>query len=204
MITALTGLPGSGKSLDSARRIKYALRGKRHVVSNFDFNVESCKHPEHFHFVPNSELTVEFLVKLSRELGVKKESQILLVVDECTLLWNCREWNAKGRDEWISFFAQHRKLGYDVLLIMQDLKTIDKQIKGLVEIETMHRNLLQFGMLGWILKQLLHNHAVVLCISYWVPLCGHGKCKAAIAERGVVIGSKRLYSLYDTFNNFGR
>lgn len=199
MIEALTGLPGSGKSLDSAKRIRAALRGKRWVVSNFDFNVSKCKHPEHFIFLPNDKLTPEALIDISTKIGGKGENRILLVVDECAVLWNSRNW--KNNAAFVDFFAIHRKLGYNVLLICQDLKTLDKQIRALVEIETMHRNFLQFGALGWWVK-ILVGRPVVFCISYWAPLCLHGKCKAAIAERSLLLGSKSLYQLYDTFNTF--
>ena len=200
MIECFTGLPGSGKSLDAASRIKSALAGKRWVVSNFKFNVSKTKNPKHFIYVPNDKLTPEVLVHISRKIvKAKKENQILLVVDECAVLWNSRNW--QKNTPFVNFFAIHRKLGYNVILICQDVKTIDKQLRALIEIEVQHRNFTQYGTFGWILKQLV-GAPVIFCVSYWLPLCQHGKCKAAKAGSSLLIGRKSLYKLYDTFQGF--
>ena len=200
MIECFTGLPGSGKSLDAAARIKAALSGKRWVVSNFKFNVKKTKHPKHFLYVPNDKLTPQVLEHISRNIVKGRgENRILLVVDECAVLWNSRNW--QKNTPFVNFFAVHRKLGYNCILICQDLKTVDKQIRALVEIETQHRNFCQFGFIGWAWKQFFRA-PLVLCISYWAPLCGHGKCKAAKAGTKLLIGRKSLYTLYDTFQGF--
>ena len=64
---------------------------------------------------------------------VKREGQILVVIDEAQITFSNRDWNAPGRMEWIRFFIQHRKLGMRVILVVQDLGMIDKQIRAVVE-----------------------------------------------------------------------
>lgn len=40
--------------------------------------------------------------------------------------------------DWIKFFSQHRKLGYNVILIAQSDKMLDKQIRSLIEYDVKH------------------------------------------------------------------
>ena len=61
--------------------------------------------------------------------GKFKLHQTLLILDECQELYNSRSWNRKDRLAWCAFYRLHRKLGYDVILISQDDKCIDKQIR---------------------------------------------------------------------------
>jgi len=46
---------------------------------------------------------------------------------------------------WINFFTQHRKLGYHFILISQNDRLIDRQIRGFLEYEVKHRKLNNFG-----------------------------------------------------------
>lgn len=81
------------------------------------------------------------LTKLRGKQGVGR-----LYIDESQLLFNSREW--KGNMGFIEFFTQHRKLGWDVYLITHTLDMIDKQIRGLVELETRLRDLQKVKLLG--------------------------------------------------------
>ena len=81
-------------------------------------------------------------------LGV--EGQTLVVIDEAQCIFNSRDWNGKGvlhsalkrqpdsRMDWIKFFSQHRKFGYNVILIAQSDKMLDKQIRSLIEYDVKH------------------------------------------------------------------
>ena len=62
-------------------------------------------------YVDNNYLTPDFFNMVFRILQRKKkkirrvpEETILLVIDECQLLFNARAWNDKNRAAWISFF----------------------------------------------------------------------------------------------------
>ena len=57
-------------------------------------------------FVTNDELTPDYLVETAKEhfAGRRvKEDSILLIIDEAQLLFNARDWTAKGRDRWTWF-----------------------------------------------------------------------------------------------------
>ena len=153
MIYLYSGTPGSGKSLHVARDIYFRLnRNKKYpnVIANFTINMKMIKNKKaNFIYVDNSELTVEFLLNYSlknHKQGI--ENQTMVVVDECSVIWNARDWNNKinksSRMDWLKFFVQHRKLGYNFILITQNDRQIDRQIRALIEYEVSHRKVNNF------------------------------------------------------------
>lgn len=145
MIRLYTGSPGSGKSLHAAKDIYLRLNMNKkypNVIANFMINKSMIKNKKaRFIYKDNSELTVEFLIEYAKKyhiLGI--ENQTLVIVDECQVIWNSREWQ-KGKDrmKWIEFFTQHRKLGYSFILIAQNDRMIDRQIRSIIEYEIKHR-----------------------------------------------------------------
>ena len=150
MIYFYSGTPGSGKSLHVARDIYFRLnRNKKYpnVIANFMINKDMIRNKRaKFMYKDNSELTVEFLLDYAlknHKIGI--ENQTLVVVDECSVIWNAREWmKDKDRMEWLKFFVQHRKLGYNFILIAQTDRQIDRQIRSLFEYEVKHRKVNNF------------------------------------------------------------
>lgn len=166
MIYLYTGTPGSGKSLHAARDIYYRLTKHKfkNVIANFNINLKLIKKKgAKFYYLDNSELTVKYLVNYAinnHTMGV--ENQTLVVVDECQVLWNAREWqNNKERMDWIKFFTQHRKFGYNFILISQNDRMIDRQIRALIEYEQKHRKVNNFK-LGKLVP-----FPLFACITYW-------------------------------------
>ena len=167
MIYFYSGTPGSGKSLHVARDIYFRLnRNKKYpnVIANFMVSEKMIKNKKaKFIYKDNSELTVEFLLNYAMEnhkIGV--ENQTLVVVDECSVIWNAREWmKDKDRMEWLKFFVQHRKLGYNFILIAQTDRQIDRQIRSLFEYEVKHRRVNNFKI-----GQLIPV-PVFAAITYW-------------------------------------
>ena len=63
------------------------------------------------HAVGNSELTAKRLVEYALEhhkIGV--EGQTMVIIDECQIIFNCRDFGRKDRGAWVTLFSQHRKL----------------------------------------------------------------------------------------------
>ena len=106
--------------------------------------------------VDNKQITPEFLIFFSekyrqlRKWHSVPEEHILLVIDEAQLLFNAREWNKGNRASWISFFTQHRKLGYRVIMIAQFDRMLDRQIRSVIEYEHIHRKVKNVGRWGMI------------------------------------------------------
>lgn len=169
MVTMYTGTPGSGKSVHASRDVISWLRRGRGLIANYPINeqvVGKCK--SHALYWDNPELTVERLVKYACEHhkpGV--EHQCLLIVDEAQVKFNCRDMQRKDRVDWVNFFTQHRKLGFDVILITQFDRMIDRQIRAMAETEVKHRKLNNYGTGGIIFSLLTGGSTWFIAIEYW-------------------------------------
>lgn len=198
MISLYSGTPGSGKSLHVAEKIYYRLRLGKPVICNFDINRDLFKKRKiDFHLRNNWDLDISYLIEFSREYfkGKKiKEDEILLVIDECQLIFNARDWNKAGRSDWLSFFTQHRKYGYHVILIAQFDNMIDKQIRAVIEYEYKHRKVSNFGIQGKLLSIFMGGHTFV-AVKVWYPL------KEKVGSE-FFHAKKKFFRLYDTFGDF--
>ncbi|WP_139653014.1 zonular occludens toxin domain-containing protein [Raoultibacter phocaeensis] len=200
MIYLFTGTPGSGKSLHQARDIRDALRRGRPVIANYAVNVDcirGCK--GEFVYMDNDDLTPAALIDYARNFwrtsGRRfRESTIKLYIDECQLLFNARTWHDKSRSEWVKFFTQHRKYGFDIYLVAQFDRMIDRQIRNLIEYEYNHRSLANFGTLGFLFSLLVGGRA----------FCGVKTWYQHTDRLGSVwlLPLRRYTRIYDTFNLF--
>lgn len=197
MIFLYSGTPGSGKSLHVAERLYHLLRAGRPVVCNFEINLKRIPPKKRclFHYKSNLEITPEYLIQFSQKQfqGKKvKESSLLLVIDECQLMFNAREWSKQGRDKWLSFFTLHRHYGYDIILVAQFDRMIDRQIRSLIEYEYIHRKVNNFGWRGWILCAAFLSPKLFVSVKVWYPM------KQKVSSEFFKC-SKKYYSLYDTY-----
>lgn len=178
-----------------AETIYYNVRINKPVVCNFDVNRNVWKNGgKTFYYVPNNILTPANLAKISQvyfEDHPFSEGAIKLYIDECQIIFNARSWNDRNRADWVKFFTQHRKLGYDIYLIAQFDSMIDKQIRSLIEYEVKHRKLNNVGWVGKLTSVLLMGHPCFVAVHYWYPQ----KQRLSADFR---IGRKKLYRLYDT------
>lgn len=202
MIKLFSGTPGSGKSLHTAEKIYYALRAGRPVICNFDINLGFVqgrrKKPLQFVYKPNDEITPAWLMQFSAQYFAShrmREEWLLLVLDEAQLIFNAREWDAKGRKEWLSFFTQHRKYGYEIILVAQFDRMLDRQIRSLIEYEFIHRKVSNFGVWGWMFSAVFLGKLFV-SVKMWYPLRERVGAEWFVCKR-------RFFRLYDTYKNFG-
>ena len=151
LITLYTGTPGSGKSLHVISVILKVLGWGRQVISNFPitFTDKEIKkgYNQRFFYWSNEEITIENLILHALDNGFfenMQESQCLVVIDEAGGRFNCRDFGKSDRREWIDFFSQHRKVGYDFILVAQNDRMLDRQIRGYVETEKKHRKINNF------------------------------------------------------------
>lgn len=170
-------------------------------ICNFDINLDAIKGNKsrmgEFYYISNDILRPELLVKYS-QIYFKdhkfKEGTIRLYIDECQLLFNAREWNIKGRKEWLSFFTQHRKYGYDIILVAQFDRMIDRQIRSLIEYEVVHRKVKNFGKIGWFVS-LFTGGNLFCAVKVWYPM------KERV-DSDFFKGNTRYFELYNTYNTF--
>lgn len=201
MIELYSGTPGSGKSLNMARRIRSRLRHfDRYIIGNFYVNTSAIKKRKgNYIMVMNDRLTPERLLqfsrRLSRHLGRRlKEGEILLIIDEAQLLFNAREWQNIARSGWLSFFSQHRHYGFDVILAAQFDRMLDRQVRSLLEYEHIHRKVSRFGTIGFFVGLFTKNNLYVV-VQKWYPI------KETI-QVDMFIGTKRIFDIYDSYNHF--
>lgn len=122
-----------------------------------------------------------------------KERQTLFIIDECGMLFNPRAWKDTDRMEWLGFFAQHRKLGFEVLLISQMDKQLDKQILGQIEEEHKHRAVKNYKWFGKLLDLIMGG--LFVDVTYWYP------CRLKIGSSFVMFNARKA-KIYDTFKIF--
>lgn len=163
-----SGVPGSGKSLNVTRKIMLALWSGRDVIANFPikFTKRELKkgYNERFFYVTEDYITVKNLARFAHHRGYlkkRKESQCLVVIDEAGIRFNSKTdkeekqafedffsddkmvdvkiYGKKDRMQWVKFFSQHRKFGFDFILVAQSDRMLDRQIRDMVEIEYRHR-----------------------------------------------------------------
>lgn len=196
MIRLYTGTPGSGKSLHAAYEIIDMLLSGHRVIANFPIDTGYFEHlmPRRFYHWSNGNMTPERLKLFALLYHVPfREGQTLLVIDECGMLFNPRSWKDADRNAWLDFFAQHRKLGYDVLLIAQMDKQLDKQILGQIEEDHRHRAIKNYKFFGKLISALAGG--LFLDVTYWYP------CRLKIGSSFFRYRSKEA-GIYDTFKIF--
>lgn len=207
MIELYTGTPGSGKSLHAAHEIRMALTKPRGadqpVIANFDVNLTDVKRPNAFHYVPNEELTPDFITSFADDFWSNvdrpfEEDYILVVLDEVQLIFNSRDWQSKGRQgrndsrmDWLAFLSQHRKYGIKVILIAQSAKMIDNQFRMLVEYEINHRKVSNMGIGGAIIGALFRNRLFCMVKNLFYT-------NENLGVR-FVIGKTKDMSMYDSY-----
>ncbi len=200
MIYLFSGTPGSGKSLHQARLVYNWVNVLNNpCICNYEINTNMIKEKnrKNFVYVDNEKLTPEFLMKFSREFFKDhkfKEGKIRCFIDESQLLFNAREWDAKGRKQWTSFFTQHRKFGYDIYLIAQFDRMLDRQIRSLIEYEIIHRKISNFGWVGKLLS-LIVGGKLFVSVLVWYPL------KEKISSEFFVY-RKKWSNFYDSYLDF--
>lgn len=195
-ITVYTGTPGSGKSLHAAKDIVGRLKRGGGLICNFPIKEDFVKKRKtHVEYWDNSEITSERLVKYALDNHkIGKEGQTLVVIDECQILFNCRDFGRKDRNAWVNLFAQHRKLGFNFVLITQSDRFLDKQIRALIEEEVKHRKLNNYGVGGMLLG--LTFKTWFIAISYW-----YGGNKLLIGKE-IFSYNKKYEKIYDSYKLF--
>lgn len=189
-----SGTPGSGKSYHVVVDIVKKLKKKKFnkVICNFNlyFNKKQKRLEDNFIYKDNSEMTIEYFKEYaSKNHAIGVENQTLIVIDEAQILFNSRDWNSHSnqRMEWIKFFSQHRKFGYNFVLISQFDRMLDRQIRSLIEYEVAHLKLNNF----WKFIPI----TFFMCVERW-----YGQ-KMKIDS--IILPYKKYYSkFYNTFDLF--
>lgn len=171
MIILYSGTPGSGKSLDVARQILLRAKRGQNYIGNMIINQDSLKECKgRYIYVDTYALHPTQLVEYAKkyhERGI--EGQTVLVIDECQQIFNSRDWKRPIMKAWNSFFQIHRHLGYDVYLITQYDRLIDRQIRALIEYERIHRKISNIGFYGKLMS-LFSGGKLFVCVERYYSM----------------------------------
>lgn len=173
-ISLYSGTPGSYKSYHAVSDVLKWLGTRRNVIANFPIKYDDYFKPNKrknlgdFQFLPNTELTINYLLNYAKtHHAPNTKAQTLIVIDEASILFNARQFDSKNRMEWVNFFANHRHFNFDVILIAQNDRMLDRQIRGLLEYDIKHRALknmnLAMSLASFIFQGIFH------CVEYWYP-----------------------------------
>lgn len=159
MIDLVTGPPGAGKSYYAMREIANAIIEGRFVATNVPLREDFAEYIARraairyvkFWTRRRWRREIRNRVHVSDDLGELlslriapdelREGAGLLVLDEAHNWMNARTWTSRDRAAIVRFFTQHRKLGWDVILIAQRAEMIDAQVRGNFEHHVELRNL---------------------------------------------------------------
>lgn len=216
MISIHVGVPGSGKSYGATCAMFDFLRSGGVVASNIVFSsdwvdkvsfdplsrffksrlpdIEKKQDLWRRNFLISNPSEIEdlssILPDISRVKVVDKFQPLgLLVIDECQLIFNSRDWSKNF--DFLRFFTLHRKMRWDIILIAHDLGMIDKQIRFLTEIEVHYRNLKNVKIPGISLPLSPVNS--FLALHQYSNMATKGKIKSRIYRL-----NKNVADIYDS------
>ena len=204
-----TGTPGSGKSYHVLEVIVKALEKGKHVIANFPLNFTPSMvkkgYSDRFMFIPDRHLMgAEGVIRLYREsLKVLyenentieyqffgEESQCLVVIDESGNYYPPERSSSPEQILWQKFMTMHRKLGYDIILVSQIDKQVNRTIRGCVEYEVKHRKANRVFPFKYL------PFTIFMYITYWKQTR-----ERLGSESSIFV--KRFSELYDTHMLFG-
>lgn len=194
MIILYTGTPGSGKSYHATSQVWNLTRKKINVIANFVINLPEKQQP-YFYFMDNKQIKSDKLIEYSMKHHVpNKEGQTCIILDEAGMMFNSNCPKDKKWEKWLTFFSQHRKYGFDVILIAQNDRMLDRQVRAQIEYQYLHRKLSNFGIKGFFIK-LLKGGAGFICVHQWYTV----KEKVGVDYFRI---RKKIAESYDTFGLF--
>lgn len=203
-LSLVVGAPGAGKSYYAVRAISQGLQAGKVVATNVALHPDAeariaGANPVRYLIPGRRRRLAEryaaslFVGEDLRELFALRlhgqgEGRGLMVLDEAHNWMNARAWRDQDRMEIVRFFTQHRKLGWDVLLITQDELNIDRQVRSLFEYIVRLRNLRNAKVLG----------IPVVPFNLFLAVWAWNATSAAVVKREAYRLHKPTARLYDT------
>lgn len=205
----VTGKLGNGKTLVSVGRIRDKLAAGCMVATNLDLDLVAMfgrfRRDLRVIRVPDKPTADDLYALGNANLTYDEEKNGLLVLDECGTWFNSRNWQDRSRSAVNDWFLHARKLGWDVLLIVQDINLIDSQARQAIAEHTVFcRRLdrMHIPFFGTLVKLLSLGQ-----MTLRLPRVHVGKVVYGITENDVlsdrwVYRGTELFSCYDTKQSF--
>lgn len=203
----VTGKLGGGKSLMSVARIKEALERGVPVATNMNVNLKTMlgrkKKKTILYRIPDKPSLQDLKAIGTGNKTYDEEKNGLLVLDECGTWFNSRTWNDKSRSDVINWFLHARKLGWDIIFIVQDISIVDKQARlALAEhvVYCRRTDRATIPFIGSLYKMFFGKKLPLPKVHIGIVKYGDGQ-QALTVDRWVLKGTF-LYSCYDTKQAF--
>lgn len=201
----VTGKLGSGKTLVSVSRIQEYLSRRRVIATNLNLKLHHmpligrlARHTRVIR-VPDKP-TLEDFQAIGRGTRSYDESENgLLVLDECGTWFNSRNWADKSRQPVIDWCLHARKLGWDVIFIIQDISLMDKQAReALAEHVVYCRRLDRFSIpiISSLLKVMFAGRVPLPKVH--IGIVKYGDSQQSVTVDNWLYTGKQLYAAYDT------
>lgn len=204
MLDIYTGAPGSGKSLDMARVILRKISAGRKVICNTEIVLPEtlAKFQKNLFCIENKDITPQFLWEFAeRNHEPRRESQTTVIIDECQLKF-C-QLAMKNKDMallWLELFSQHRKIGFDFLLITPDARSgIIKEIRNNFESEVAHLKLSNYPTKSLFLMVILLIIQLSPIEIFMRVIRWRGLPDKKYLVRHLFLYSPKYASIYDTY-----
>lgn len=128
----ITGARGAGKSLVAVARIRDYLAEGRPVATNLDLDLRALLKAKPASWcirLPDMPCAADLkALPVVHDTGDEAQNGAL-VLDECAIWLNAREWGGGDRPAVINWLLQSRKVGWDLYFIVQDVSLLDKQAR---------------------------------------------------------------------------
>lgn len=129
---ALCGKVGSGKSLISVFKAHEAFGKQMRVATNLDLKLEYLTGPKHRQScvrLPDHPTRHDLDAIGDGSESPDEDTFGYLIIDEGATFLNSRKWQGEERELVVEWFRHVRKHGWHLYLIIQDISSLDKQIR---------------------------------------------------------------------------
>lgn len=205
----VTGKLGSGKTLTAVGRIREAFYRGVPVATNLDINLKEMlghdKKNTILYRLPDKPVVEDLMVIGSANKGYDETKDGLIVLDECGTWFNSRTWNDKNRQKLIDHLLHIRKLGWDVIFIVQDISIVDKQARlALAEHTVFSRRMdrMQIPFLSTLIWFLTLGQLRLRLPKLHIGIVKYGDNAQSLTVDKWTLWGKDLYTSYDTKQMF--
>ncbi|EML0364706.1 assembly protein [Providencia rettgeri] len=203
----VTGKLGSGKTLSAVYKIKDYLMKGRKVATNLNISLTGMfgYYAKNVNLIRVPDKPSAFDLECIGRGNTTYDESLngLLVLDECGTWFNSRSWADKNRQDLINWIAHARKLGWDIIFLVQNLQVVDKQSRlmfaeHVVYCRRMDR--LRLPFIHGILK--LVTFGTFKLPKIHISVVKYGDTPTSLTVDKWIYQGLPLYSAYDTKQQF--
>lgn len=208
-VYVVTGKLGAGKTLVAVGKIQEKIVSGCKIATNLDLRVYKMPRVGIFAKTPNvvripDKPSLDDLEAIGLgNVSYDESKNGLLVLDECGTWFNSRSWADKERQAVINWFLHARKLGWDIIFLIQDLSIMDKQARvALAEHVVYCRRLdrITIPFIGALYSLITGSKLPLPRVHIGIVKYGDS-AQSIVVERWTYTG-RDLYSSYDTKQSF--